>query len=74
MIEESADKITLTPKRDIGVENLVLRFKGRTILSVFSEDTNGNTVLIEFSKVSDKPVPPERFKKEIPKGTSVYEQ
>ncbi|MDR2401359.1 MAG: outer-membrane lipoprotein carrier protein LolA [Deferribacteraceae bacterium] len=74
MIEESANKIILTPKRDMGIENVILRFKGGEILSVFSEDSNGNTVLIEFSKVSTRPVPADRFKKEIPKGTSVYEQ
>jgi outer membrane lipoprotein-sorting protein len=74
MIEESTDKITLTPRRDIGVENIVLSFKNGVITSVFSEDSNGNTLLIKFSKISNKPVPPERFKKEVPKGTSIYEQ
>jgi outer membrane lipoprotein-sorting protein len=73
-VEETADKITLTPRRDLGIESVVLRFKNKTILSVFSEDASGNTVLIEFSNVSNRPVPPERFKKNIPQGTSVYEQ
>jgi outer membrane lipoprotein-sorting protein len=73
-IEEIADKITLTPRRDLGIESVILRFKNRAILSVFSEDASGNTVLIEFSNVSTQPVPPERFKKNIPPGTSIYEQ
>ncbi|MDR2104492.1 MAG: outer membrane lipoprotein carrier protein LolA [Deferribacteraceae bacterium] len=74
MVEEGKDKITLTPKREMGIENVVLKFNKNTILSVFSEDVNGNTILIEFSKVSYKAIPPERFKKEVPKKTSIYEQ
>jgi outer membrane lipoprotein-sorting protein len=74
IVEEGKDKISLTPKRDMGIENVILRFKGGVILSVFSEDINGNTILIEFSKVSYKDIPPEHFKKEIPKKTSIYEQ
>ncbi len=74
-VEEKGNEVLLTPRGAIGVERVTLAFDGDVIKSVYSADTEGNSILIEFSNVvTGKDVPMSVFDKTLPPDTSVYEQ
>lgn len=74
-VEEKPDQITLTPKNNIGMNNIIITMKGDTLKSISSQDTSGNSILIDFTGVvTGKPVPEKIFEKSVPEGTSFYEQ
>lgn len=72
-ISEVANKVTLIPLEDVGIQylDITMSSNGKAILEMFSEDMAGNTTKIAFKKmVIDKPIDETIFKKGLPAGLS----
>ncbi len=74
-IKDDGDIVELTPKNDIGVKSVIIKFDKDRLKSVYSIDDDGNSILIEFRDVvMGGAIPKSVFDKTVPPGTSVYEQ
>ena len=76
-VKDEGLKIILTPKKNVGVENIVITMAEKSMIleSIYTEDFSGNSIRITFSGVEQNvPIDGTVFNKKPPQGTEYFEQ
>lgn len=69
------DTLTLTPKVDLGMENIIIKTKKGVISSMESTDNAGNNTKIIFTNVKiNEKIPEKVFNKKAPKDAEVFKE
>lgn len=67
------DMLTLTPKEDIGIGNIVFVIKNGMVHGIITKDQSGNNTKVEFKNIKkDAVIADDVFSHVVPEGTEVF--